>query len=267
MSEQFSPYQPKELPQFAKTKNEETAQVYLKDLGLTWEELKGKEILDVGAGLARFAQEAQKRDMRVTSVDMHPEWHTETGVVPTNVPYLIADARTRLPYEDESFDLIVSRAAVHSMVDTREDLANVLLEVKRLLKNGGEFRFGPGIIGFYELSEQERERLEDLYTRKQHKGEILNAQEEQELEQLSAKADHQDDKGNQEEALRDLPENERMEKLNNMWLEEIRKTEPNITMHKGNEARAPFSDTYFVMKKLPNETTNELLDSSPYPRR
>src|SRR5947199_3299546 len=101
MSEQLSSYPTKELPQFAESNNEETAEVYLKDLGLTWEDLESKEILDIGAGLGRFAQAAQKRGVKVTSVDMHPEWHNETGVVPTSVPYLLADARKRLPYEDE----------------------------------------------------------------------------------------------------------------------------------------------------------------------
>src|SRR5450755_3343913 len=72
----------KEIPQFAQSENELTATAYLQDLGLDWKDLAGKVVLDLGAGLARFAQAARQRGIQVTSVDMHPEWHTETGVTP-----------------------------------------------------------------------------------------------------------------------------------------------------------------------------------------
>ena len=90
----------KELPQFAESKNNATTEVYLADLGLNWDELHGKKMLDIGAGLGRFAQAAQKRGINVTSVDMHPEWHTESGVIPTNILFLVADARNPLPLVD-----------------------------------------------------------------------------------------------------------------------------------------------------------------------
>jgi SAM-dependent methyltransferase len=248
MSEKHSPVY--ELPQYAASKNEETAEVYFEDLGLTMKDVQGKNILDIGAGEARFAQAMQTEGVHVTSVDLRPEWHTSIGITPTNVEYHIADARQRLPFADEQFDLIVSRAAVHSMVDTREDFDNVIREAKRLLKPDGEFRFGPGSSKFRELSESEEERLEGLFIRHDIKHEQLTTQEKQELELLAAKADYQDEKDNTAKTLRILPEPQRTEKLRHLWLEELQRSEPNITLRPGNQARDDYGgDYYFVVKK------------------
>lgn len=66
--------EPGELPQdIIDAHNEAIAETYFTDLGLDWESLKGKKILDLGSGLAEFAQAVKKSGIDVVSLDAHPE--------------------------------------------------------------------------------------------------------------------------------------------------------------------------------------------------
>lgn len=126
--------------------NDQVAATYLNELGLNWEDLKGKKILDLGSGLAWFAQAAKSKDVDVVSMDGHPEWWPEFNGPPRDVPFLVGDAR-QMPFGDETFDMIVSRAFVQAVAAKTNDLVSVINEAKRVLKPGGEFRFGPGGMG------------------------------------------------------------------------------------------------------------------------
>src|SRR5690348_119091 len=81
---------------------ETTANTYLGDLGLSWEDLAGKRILDVGAGSAGFAKAAKGRGIEVVSLDQDPKYR-----VFTDVPYVQGQGRgNSLPFMDETFDLV-----------------------------------------------------------------------------------------------------------------------------------------------------------------
>ena len=120
----------------------ERAEAILHDLGMTWEQLQDKKVLDIGAGLAEFAQEAKKHSINVVSLEKQPEiW--EEGTPSKDVPYIQGDAKT-LPFQDNSFDVILSRAAPPTISHEKDQIIQVLKEVNRVLKIGGEFHFGPG---------------------------------------------------------------------------------------------------------------------------
>lgn len=135
----------KELTQFLRERTAEAwSEFVLTRLGLTWNQLKGKKILDVGAGLAEVEQAAKKRGIEVVSVDQSPGTYREQGeVIPHDVLYLEADA-AKLPFEDNTFDLIISHAAPPIISGSKEEVKAVILEARRVLKPGGEFRFGIG---------------------------------------------------------------------------------------------------------------------------
>ena len=92
--------------------NEATAEAYLMDLGLNWDMLEDKKVLDIGAGLAGFAQAAKKRGINVVSLDAHPEWWSEIGDPPTDVPFVIGDGKKH-PFKD-AFPIFLSVFSVYT---------------------------------------------------------------------------------------------------------------------------------------------------------
>jgi ubiquinone/menaquinone biosynthesis C-methylase UbiE len=115
----------------------------LKGLGLDFDYLKGKLILDIGAGPGVIAEVAKKEGIKVISLDINPEMWTEEGIKMPDVPYVKADAEN-LPFADETFDLIISHAGPLILSSSKEKIAVMIQEAKRVLKEGGEIRFGPG---------------------------------------------------------------------------------------------------------------------------
>ena len=223
--------------------NEQTAETYLNDLGLSWKVLEGKKVLDLGAGLAGFAQAAEKRGVNVISMDAHPEWWKE-GKMPKNVPYVVGDAN-QLPLKAETFDIVVARAAVHSMVETKEDLEAFLKEVKRVLKPGGEFRFGPGSVNTRPLRQDEWKKWFELLTKVRNKEEITA-----EEDAWGAKVFPGIEQEEQEQKDFDkMSTEQRMAKLSELSLNRLQSIDPTITEHVGNKARERYLDTYYVMKK------------------
>lgn len=117
---------------------EKRAEFILGRLGLKWEDLKGKKILDIGAGSAEVAQAAAKKGIRVFSLDINRPEDSVGGV-----EYVIADAHN-LPLVRESFDLVIAHAAPPALISGgKEEAKKVFYEAVRVLKSGGEFRWGP----------------------------------------------------------------------------------------------------------------------------
>ena len=238
-------------PQFAQSENEIAANAYLQDLGLNWKDLEDKEILDIGAGLARFALAAKQKGVRVISIDLHPEWHTETDARPTTVPYIVADAREPLPFPDESFDVIVARASIHSIVEVQEDMEAIFTEAKRLLKPDGEFRFGPGSISMRPVRHNEWDKWFDLLKRVENH-EYISPEEDA----WGAKVWPRYEREQREyEKLKDLPGNERKKRQEERTLADLQNIELAITAHPitrilvgWNGENTQTESVYYVMK-------------------
>lgn len=120
----------------------EVAELYLIDLGLSWDDLASKSVLDLGAGLAEFARAAKSHGISVTSVEQRPELWKEEGEPPTDIPYVIADA-VKLPFDDATFDVVISRAGPIGSEEDQGRFGHMMTEAIRVLKPGGQLRFGP----------------------------------------------------------------------------------------------------------------------------
>ncbi len=120
----------------------EVAELYLIDLGLSWTDLEGKTVLDLGAGLGEFARAAREHGVTVTSVEQRPELWKHEGEPPTDLPYVVADA-ILLPFADYSFDYVICRAGPLGSEEEQSRFHQIMNEAIRVLKPGGELRFGP----------------------------------------------------------------------------------------------------------------------------
>lgn len=120
----------------------ERARECLARLGLTFDDLKGKRTLEIGAGTAEIAEAVQGKRATVFSLDLKSEMWLEEEKIP-DVPYVKANAMA-LPFSGETFDLIISHAGPFVLVSSKESVKKMILEAKRALKSGGELRFGPG---------------------------------------------------------------------------------------------------------------------------
>lgn len=111
----------------------------LREMGITPNALRGKEVLDIGAGDANFARIAKAKGIHVTSLEKYPEYSYPDGL-PTDIPYIVGSAE-QMPFDDQSFDVIISLAGPPSDVEHIADIERILQEAIRVLKPGGEFRF------------------------------------------------------------------------------------------------------------------------------
>jgi ubiquinone/menaquinone biosynthesis C-methylase UbiE len=127
--------------------------------------LDGRDILDIGAGEACVSQAMSSifRPRSVWAVDAVPKqiWAAAALGQQERMRYLLANALD-LPFPDGSFDLVVAHLFVHHVPERRQ----LLVEVRRVLRPGGEFRcYEPSAIvdflghflrGDHNLSRNER---------------------------------------------------------------------------------------------------------------
>ena len=123
---------------------EQTANRYLVNLGLEWNDLRGKQVLDIGALNAEFESAARRRGVEVISVDKVADGEY---MPPIDSKFVVANA-TKLPFKDESFDYALAHMSVMNyMEDDYKDedhilyIEDVLRETCRILKPEGQFRF------------------------------------------------------------------------------------------------------------------------------
>jgi SAM-dependent methyltransferase len=133
-----------ERPRTHSTENAEFVGVmYLENLGLHWEALRGKKVLDIGAGGAEFEHAARRRVVDVISVDnLKGEF-----APPQDSRYVAADSGL-LPFANDSFDYAFAHMSVtnygaedDSLEGYMRYLESALKEACRVLKSDGEFRF------------------------------------------------------------------------------------------------------------------------------
>jgi ubiquinone/menaquinone biosynthesis C-methylase UbiE/uncharacterized protein YbaR (Trm112 family) len=96
------------------------------------ESLRNRLVLDVGAGSGRHSHEAHRLGARVVAVDVGDAIHVARRNLPADVLTVQADAE-ELPFEDASFDLVMSIGVLHHLPDPRRALNSLA----RLVRPGG----------------------------------------------------------------------------------------------------------------------------------
>lgn len=153
----------------------EKVKTQLGNLGIQMEDIQGK-VLDVGAGDGSFAQELSKfTQAEFVSVDTNIE--NERGVIE-------ADAR-QLPFDDNSFDLVISHASIpgifvgaydfdnpdDSQEHIKESVTQSFRENLRVLRTGGEVILAPiNMVDNYESQQVLTEAIEQAIDTVRHEG-------------------------------------------------------------------------------------------------
>lgn len=89
-----------------------------------------KNVLDVGTGSGLFAEKFAAKGLKVTGLDANPEMiPVAQEFVPAGV-FRIGEAE-RLPFEDETFDIVFMGLLLHEV----DDLLAVLTEASRVVKH------------------------------------------------------------------------------------------------------------------------------------
>lgn len=95
------------------------------------ESLEGRRVLEVGCGTGRFSTGLRDRGARLTVLDIGKRLVRDVAAA-VGVPGVVGDA-CRLPFEDESFDAVVSSECVEHTPDPCRAVA----EMCRVVRPGG----------------------------------------------------------------------------------------------------------------------------------
>ncbi|MGI8558915.1 MAG: methyltransferase domain-containing protein [Solirubrobacteraceae bacterium] len=95
----------------------------------TAEFLRGKLVLDVGAGSGRHSHQAHTHGARVVAADLGAAIHVARRNLPAEVLTVQADAE-HLPLPEAAFDFVISIGVLHHMPDTRRALHAIVRHVK-----------------------------------------------------------------------------------------------------------------------------------------
>jgi arsenite methyltransferase len=125
----------------------------------------GERVLDLGSGAGTdslIAAQMVGENGRVTGVDMTPEMLEKARTAAaamgvTNVEFVEGDAE-RLPFDDETFDVVIS----NGVIDLIPDKDAVFAEVYRVLRPGGRIQVADVTIQ-NPVSEEGRRKI-DLWT-------------------------------------------------------------------------------------------------------
>lgn len=106
---------------------------------------KGMSILDVGCGTGSHLELYQRYQCHLYGLDLSPSMLTLARERLGDIAQLDLGDATKMPYEDDKFDLVISMLSLHEMFpETRKAVLN---EIKRVLKNDGRILlidFHPG---------------------------------------------------------------------------------------------------------------------------
>lgn len=98
-------------------------------LNLIKDKSKGK-VLDIASGLGNMSLQLNKFGFEVYAADINPDYF-----LPESINCLKVDANEELPWEDETFEMVISVETIEHL----ENPWNFIREVHRILKTNGTF--------------------------------------------------------------------------------------------------------------------------------
>lgn len=130
---------------------------YQRELGINVKTLKGKSVLDIGAGYGIFQEECQK--IGIPAIALDPSYRNPTKGGDRFESHLkiarsrkgkVSGVNETLPFKENSFDMVLSNcSSFHYLYHNyprpghRYEMAKLMFEeVVRVLKPGGEARIG-----------------------------------------------------------------------------------------------------------------------------
>ncbi|MBI2052796.1 MAG: methyltransferase domain-containing protein [Candidatus Ryanbacteria bacterium] len=125
----------------------------LRYLGLSWDDLRDKVVVDLGAAEASLAKEAEKRGIHgVVSIDKN-----DYGQAIRERKNYVRGELENIPLKDNSIDLFLSSHVFSLRAD--EETKNVLLESSRVMKDGSKMLIWPAILGYPQMKEVEEKKF------------------------------------------------------------------------------------------------------------
>lgn len=96
--------------------------------------IKNKEVLEIATGPGMLAKHVAQAAKRMIATDYSDGMIKEAkkGTYPDNLTFEVADAMN-LPYDDDSFDVVIIANALHIVLDPEK----VLSEIERVLRSRG----------------------------------------------------------------------------------------------------------------------------------
>ena len=130
---------------------------YARHLNLGEEDLKGKRILDIGAGTRRFAREVEEGGIQAEVFSLEPQFSLPEEKMNPKVQEFIekhsastevkektvAGVGEKIPFAKESFDLCISEYSLPMHSPTQEQVKSFFEEISRITKVEGEIRLYP----------------------------------------------------------------------------------------------------------------------------
>lgn len=109
--------------------------------------------LDLGCGIGQFSKKLMEYGLDVTSLDISDIALNE--VKKFNNKVIKADIRDRLPFNEETFEIVFANLSIHYFNDN--DTRRLIAEIKRILKTNGLFIGSVNSIEGYKIKSAAKE--------------------------------------------------------------------------------------------------------------